>query len=171
MGQPMEVGLSLGSNLGDRLAHLREARDRISRLPATRLRAQSPAYETEPVDVEEQFRDRPFLNAVVVVETATELELFAQQLREIESDIGRVRTTDRNAPRVIDVDVIYAGMAAIRGESLSVPHPRWAERRFVVQPLADVRPDLRIEGQTRSVCELLLALPQQPNVVLFCRDW
>jgi len=73
--------------------------------------------------------------------------------------MGRIRTEDRNAPRVIDIDILYAGSVKRTDGNLDLPHPRWAQRRFVVQPLADVRPFLRLPGETRTVSDILKTLP------------
>ncbi len=167
----MEFGISIGSNLGDRLAHLRAARTRIVALPDMRLTACSPLYETEPVDVGPVYRDQAFLNAVLIVESAQTPEAFAAALHAIEDALGRVRGADRNAPRPIDLDVLYAGDRTSADATLTLPHPRWAERRFVVQPLADVRPDLRLPGVSGTVREILLTLPARPEVLLFTRSW
>jgi len=167
----MEVGLSLGANLGDRLACLREARDRVAGLPGTRVLASSSVYETEPVDVSASHRDKTYLNAVIVVDTDLDPGDLAVRLRRMESAMGRVRTEDRNAPRPIDLDILYTGAMRIDGPDLTVPHSRWNERRFVVQPLADVRPALCLPGEPRTVREVLLALPDTPDVVLFEATW
>lgn len=167
----MEFGLSLGSNLGDRLANLRRARDEVLAIPGVHLRAQSRVYETEPVDVDPDDRDKSFLNAVLSVETDLAPEDLAPLLHEVESRMGRRRESNRNAPRVIDLDIIYAGMRTIRSPTLCVPHPRWAERKFVVQPLSDVSPDFIAPGETRTVREILRFLPDSPRVALFAADW
>ena len=167
----MEIGLSLGSNLADRLANLRAARDRVAALRGVRIVATSAVYETEPVGVSDEFRDKPYLNAVIVIETALPLETFAQRVHAVEDELGRVRCKDRNAPRTIDIDVIYADSDLLDNGTLTVPHPRWAERRFVVQPLADVRPGLVLPRQERTVREVLLALPDEPKVVLSSAEW
>ena len=167
----MQCGFSLGSNLGDRIGNLSTARDNIVALGGIALVAQSRVYETEPVDVSDPHRDKPFLNAVIVVETARDPESLAAATREIEDSMGRRRTSDKNAPRVIDIDVLFVESRVIHTATLTVPHPRWHERRFVVQPLADVRPDLVLPGVPRSVSEILLALPASPEVLLFVEDW
>jgi len=168
----MEIGISLGSNMGDRLANLREARERISRLPGVRLTAVSPVYETEPVGVSPAYRHLRFLNAVVVAESEIEPARLLSLFRRIEEDMGRKRGADRNEPRPIDIDIIYADSLVERdGGDLNLPHPRWAERRFVVAPLADARPDLVLPGQTMSVKDILLTLPERPAVVLFSSEW
>lgn len=167
----MEFGLSLGSNLGDRLAHLVRARDAIIDLPGVASTARSHVYETEPVDVRPEYADVPFLNAVLIVWTKLAPHVLAQQVHEIEAQAGRVRTEDRNTPRPLDIDFIYADELTLDSPNLQLPHPRWAGRRFVVQPLADVRPDLVLPGQRHSVCEVLRSLPDSPKVALFAQPW
>jgi 2-amino-4-hydroxy-6-hydroxymethyldihydropteridine diphosphokinase len=166
-----EQGLSLGSNLGDRLENLRVARARIARLPDVTVVASSSVYETEPVGVRPEYHDRPFLNAVVVVASAADPRALARELHAIEDAMGRRRSEDRNAPRVIDIDVIYVDNARIDEAELVVPHERWFERRFVVQPLCDLRPNLVIPGQAGTVRDVLLSLSQSSEVVEFATDW
>ena len=168
---PTEYGLSLGSNLGDRLANLRRARTALGALPETTIVAASGVYQSEPVDVAPAFRNMPFLNAVLIVSSGLGPPVFARHVHGIEKRLGRRRTDDRNAPRPIDVDLIYAGELCLRGAELTLPHPRWHTRRFVVQPLADVRPDLVLHGQTLAVKDILLSLPASPRVVLYSEDW
>jgi 2-amino-4-hydroxy-6-hydroxymethyldihydropteridine diphosphokinase len=162
----VEIGLSLGSNLDQRLEHLREATRRITLLPGTHLLAKAPIYETEPVDVKEEYRHLEYLNTVIIIESTMDLDAFSSAIHKIEADMGRVRTDDRNAPRVIDIDVLYADNVERNDGVLNLPHPKWAHRRFVLQPLADVRPFLHLPGEPRPVSELLKALPPA-NIKLF----
>ncbi len=167
----MEFGISLGSNLGDRLGFFTRARQEIEALDGVSISARSSAYETEPVEVTEAHADKTFLNAVLVIATSADPETLAASLHDIEDRLGRVRTGDRNAPRPIDLDVLYVDGQRIDSDTLTVPHPRWNERRFVVQPLADVRPELMLPGDARTVSEILLSLPVEPKVVLFSEEW
>jgi 2-amino-4-hydroxy-6-hydroxymethyldihydropteridine diphosphokinase len=140
--------LSLGSNIGDREANLRAA---IDRLRPARV---SPIYETEPVDFTEQAW---FLNAAAEIQT----DLMPRQLlaltQRIERELGRVRTVAKG-PRTIDIDILLFGSTVMRTKELEIPHPRMTERRFVLQPLADLAPDLRHPETHRSVREMLGAL-------------
>jgi 2-amino-4-hydroxy-6-hydroxymethyldihydropteridine diphosphokinase len=150
------VYLSLGSNLGDREANLRAA---IHALPAAGVKVArvSPVYETEPVDYTAQAW---FLNLVVEAETELfPLQLLARTAR-IERALKRVRTVAKG-PRTIDIDILLYGSAEVRTEKLQIPHPRMAERRFVLQPLADLSPDLRHPVLQKSVRELLAGAPAQ----------
>lgn len=167
----LEYGLGLGSNRGDRLANLRHARERIRRIEGVRILAASPVYETDPVDVSPAFRDSLFLNACLVVDYPGEPIELARRLHAIEDAMGRRRTADRNAPRVIDIDLLYAGDTLLESGELSLPHPRWHARRFVVKPLADIRPDLRLPGSTRTLRELDRALPDSPSVHRHAENW
>jgi 2-amino-4-hydroxy-6-hydroxymethyldihydropteridine diphosphokinase len=167
----MEAALSLGANMGDRLAQLKAARDRLAALPDTELAACSGVYETEPVDVRPEYADKAFLNAVLVLRTELPPEALLDAVQRIETELGRVRTADRNAPRPIDIDVLYVDGERRADARLDLPHPRWARRRFVVQPLADVRPERVLPGEGRSVRAVLAALPERPAVRAFARAW
>ena len=150
------VYLGLGSNLGDRRGNL------IRALAALEFRAveivrQSSIYETAPMMVE----DQPwFLNQVVEVRTS----LFPRQLlhrgQEIELELGRKRTV-AYGPRVIDIDILLYGRTVIETDELTIPHPRMTERRFVLEPLAELAPRLRHPVSKRSIAELLAATMAQ----------
>ncbi len=169
----MESGFSLGSNLGDRRAALAAARDALRATPGARLLAQSPIYETTPVGVRPEYRDLAFYNAVVLVESDRDAAAWLQRVETVERALGRVRGPDRFAPRPIDIDLLYCGDACIDSGGLVVPHPRWAERRFVVQPLADVRPDLVLPGAARTVREVLdgLAGDEAARIAVAADAW
>jgi 2-amino-4-hydroxy-6-hydroxymethyldihydropteridine diphosphokinase len=159
------VGIALGSNLGDRLANLQAAREalrEINTLGATFL--QAATYQTEPLHCPP---DSPFFyNSVVdLAYEGTPFELLGLT-QSIEIKLGRIVHHQRNAPRIIDVDLLYFGDQIIDTETLVLPHPRIAERRFVLQPLADIRPDLILPGSTRSISRLLETLSsQEPSLV------
>ena len=104
----MEVGISLGSNLGDRLDNLEQARAGLAGLHRGEVVACSRAYETEPVGVKAEYADLRYLNAVVILTTQAPLEVFARRIRVLETTLGRTRTEDRYAPRTVDLDIIYA---------------------------------------------------------------
>lgn len=161
----IEVGLSLGSNMGDRLSHLREAVKAIRAIPFASVTVLSAIYETEPVGVKPEYRDMPYLNAVLLLETHLPLQTLSHAIHAIETQLGRIRQDDRFAPRTIDIDILYAGNLVSTDIALTVPHPRWTKRRFVLQPLADIRPELRIPGSTRTVAAHLADLPQGSEAV------
>lgn len=168
---PLEYGISLGCNLGDRMANMQAARDRLKHDPDFTFLAQSALYDTEPVGVSQPYHDLTFLNAVIIVKARIAPHSLLHHLRAIEHDMGRQRGDDRNAPRPIDLDILYAGDIAVTSPDLTVPHPRWQERRFVVQPLADVRPQHVLPDDPRCVADVLSALPPEPKVILFAEEW
>jgi 2-amino-4-hydroxy-6-hydroxymethyldihydropteridine diphosphokinase len=167
----LEYGISMGSNLGDRLLNMQTARDRLRHDPDFTMVAQSPLYDSEPVDVAAAYQSLTYLNAVLIIETEMAPYSLMQHLHEIEHEMGRERSIDRNAPRPIDLDILYAGDIAASLPDLTLPHPRWQERRFVVQPLADVRPDRVLPDDPRGVAVILSTLPPEPKVVLFAQEW
>ncbi|TAN38254.1 MAG: 2-amino-4-hydroxy-6-hydroxymethyldihydropteridine diphosphokinase [Verrucomicrobia bacterium] len=166
-----EAGLSLGSNLGDRLANLRAARQCISALPGVRLVTSAPIYETEPVGVKPEYRHLAFLNTVLIVTGDFPPAAWRRLTAQIEDDLGRVRSDDKFAPRTLDIDVLYVGDLCCDDGGVIIPHPRWAGRRFVLQPLADVRPDLVLPGAKQTVFQTLESLPPDEVVTLFSTAW
>jgi 2-amino-4-hydroxy-6-hydroxymethyldihydropteridine diphosphokinase len=157
--------------VGDRLDHLRRAARRIAALPGVRIVAVAPVYETEPVGARPEYAGLSFLNTVLILDALDALDALSDAIHRIEADLGRRREADRNAPRTIDIDVLYAGDTCRADGKLDLPHPRWAERRFVVQPLADVRPDLVLPGANRTVAEQLAGLVDDKKVVCFAAEW
>jgi len=136
-GRRRRALLGLGSNLGDRRAHLRRA---VATLRAAGdLRAVSPLYETEPVGGPPG--QDPYLNVVVALDTADSPRRLLERCRELEQEAGRVRTV-RHGPRTLDADVLLVEGETVAEEDLEVPHPRMWERRFVLAPLHDLAPEL-----------------------------
>ena len=134
--------LGLGSNLGDRVAHLRAA---VASLPD--LVATSSVYETAPVGGPAE--QGPYLNLVAELHTARTPRQLLEVCRALERDAGRVREV-RWGPRTLDVDVLLVEGIDVDEPDLQVPHPRMAERRFVLAPLADLAPDLVTPAQLAS---------------------
>lgn len=166
----LPVGLALGSNLGDRQSHLRAAHDFLATMHAgTEPPAVSALYETDPVDCPPG--SAPFLNAVVEILTSLPPEDLLARIGAFERQLGRKVLRERNAPRPIDIDILYAGNRTICSAKLVVPHPRLTQRRFVLQPLADIRPDLVLPGETRCVADLLAFLPPVPAVRPAAFSW
>ncbi len=167
----MEIGLSLGANMEDRLAYLVQAKQQILALPGVNLAAQSPVYETEPVDVPAEFQHCSFLNSVLIIKTLISIHQLMRMFMFIEQKIGRIPSSVPNTPRHVDIDIIYADQLRIEEDHIIIPHPRWALRRFVVQPLSDVRPELQIPGQSATVSSVLAQLQDSSQVVLFTKTW
>ncbi len=130
--------LGLGSNLGDRLGYLQLAVDGLAAAPGVRLVAVSPVYETAPVGGPEQ---PDYLNAVAEVETTLSARELLALANAIEAEGERVRK-ERWGPRTLDVDVLLVGDERHDTPELTVPHPRMADRAFVLAPLADLAPEL-----------------------------
>lgn len=133
----MEYIISVGTNLGDRKANIDNAIEAINLLPYTDVIAQSAIYETEPVGYARQDN---FYNIVLKVESIFEPGEMLGACLGIESGFGRVRTV-RFGPRVLDLDIIFAEDMKIESRNLIVPHPRYKERRFVLEPMLDLFPD------------------------------
>ncbi len=152
------AGISLGSNLCNRRANLRAAVDQLRKIASSgELFLEAPVYETEPVDC--PAGSQAFLNSVVEIGFNGDAFELLRLTRQIEADLGRQALRERNAPRPIDLDLLYFGDRIIDSELLVLPHPRLCQRRFVLQPLADIRPDLVLPGMTQSIGELLAMLP------------
>ena len=166
----MRVAVALGSNLGDRLDNLRAARKEIVDLTDARPPVLSSAiYETDPVDCERGAQK--FLNAVVVFEYEGDPVNLWKQLAAIEVALGRPPNHPRNVSRKIDIDLLYFGDTKIDMKELQLPHPRMHLRKFVLQPLADIRPDLILPTERKTVRELLAQFDDTCNVVRLTNEW
>jgi 2-amino-4-hydroxy-6-hydroxymethyldihydropteridine diphosphokinase len=153
------VYLSLGSNLGDREANLRAAIERLAALGE--VVAVSSFYETEPVE----FARQPwFLNCAVAVQTEKMPKQFLAALLGIEKAMGRQRTQPKG-PRVIDLDILLFGTSIVDTAGLTIPHPALHQRRFVLEPLAEIAPEQRHPVFKRTIRELRDALPAGPPAV------
>ncbi len=167
----LEVGLSLGSNLGDRVATLARAKKLIATIDGVKIVSASSLYETEPVGVRQEFQHMKFINAVLILKTRLPVAALHSKLADIEHELGRVRLDDKYAPRALDIDVLYAGEIVSDETQLMLPHPRWAQRRFVLQPLTEVRGNLILPGANKTVRELLAELPPGEGVKIFPGSW
>lgn len=153
------VYLSLGSNLGDRQANLRNAIGRL--LELGNVVEVSSYYETEPVG----FTDQPwFLNCAVAVQTELIPREFLAGIQAIEKSMGRQRTQPKG-PRTIDIDILLFGAQTINTPTLTVPHPSMAERRFVLEPLAEIAPEVMHPKLRKTLRTLRDALPKSGGQV------
>lgn len=166
-----KAAIALGSNidspapLGDRASHLAAARLAIGALPGTTLLASSREFETAPVvaDGSDPAAQGPYLNAAVTVETSLSPLALLNRLLEIERTRGRDRTQEeRWGPRTLDLDLILYGDRVVNEPGLQLPHPRMHERRFVLEPLAEVAGEWKVAGREATVSDLLIALRGTP---------
>jgi 2-amino-4-hydroxy-6-hydroxymethyldihydropteridine diphosphokinase len=161
-----DVYIGLGSNLGDKVANLREALRLLAAThgSAVTLLAVSSLYRTEPVGNLEQDW---FLNAAAKIKTKLSPRGLLNRLLAIERELGRVRTV-RNGPRIIDLDILLWDHRIVKEDDLVIPHPRMHERLFVLDPLAELAPDLRhpILRQTVAECRAELALESQDEAAV-----
>jgi 2-amino-4-hydroxy-6-hydroxymethyldihydropteridine diphosphokinase len=161
MTEPVVVYLGLGSNMGNRQDNLDKALDFLSQ--RLRIGKVSSVYDTEPVGNPNQPR---FLNLVCQAYTTLAPAGLLTLAKGIESKLGRV-ISQSNAPRPIDIDILLYGDQVIKTPELVIPHPRLAERAFVLVPLAEIAPDLRHPVMGKTVNELLQRLPQTQGVLKF----
>lgn len=142
------VYLALGSNVGNRAAHLKAA---IAALPPQmEVKARSQVYETPPWGYADQEK---FLNQVIMVKTYLSPEALIKHLKRLELALGR-ETTFQNGPRVIDIDILFYDDLVYESPTLVVPHPRLHERGFVLMPLMDIAPDLVHPVKQQSIRQL-----------------
>jgi len=145
--------VALGSNLGNPRQQLLDAMEALANLPDTRLLQRSRLYRTPPWGMLEQ---PPFINAAVELDTALSPHALLDAMLAIEQRAGRVRA-ERNGPRTLDLDLLHVDGVQLADSRLTLPHPRMAERAFVLLPLHDIAPTLQLPGQA-TVAELLARL-------------
>ncbi len=166
----MRAGIALGSNLGDRLATMEAARRKVERLAGIEPRfLASAVYETEPVDCGPDAG--AFYNAVVEIGYAADAFALLRALRRIEAALGREPRHARNESRTLDLDLLYCGDLVLATPELELPHPRMTTRRFVLEPLAEIRPELVLPGEVESVSDLLAQLPDRSPLVRVTSEW
>lgn len=158
---PHQVFIGIGSNLGDRKANCREARDRLAELPNTRVVAASSYYESEPHGDAKTW----FVNAVVQIETEYSPAELLKQTKKIEEAMGRKRVKGKRwGSRVIDLDILLFNNEILKKRNLKLPHPRLPERRFVLAPLAELAPQLIHPQLNVSISELLATVQDNKGI-------
>jgi 2-amino-4-hydroxy-6-hydroxymethyldihydropteridine diphosphokinase len=158
------VYLSLGSNVGDREGNLHTAVDRLRALGE--VVAVSSFYETEPVE----FTAQPwFLNCAVKLDTEKMPKQLLAGILEIEQQLGRRRGQDKG-PRIIDIDILLFGNSIVEDSGLTIPHPAMHERRFVLEPLTEIAPDVRHPVFKQTIRQLRDALPPGQAVRKMSKD-
>lgn len=146
-----KVYISVGSNLGNRESYLERAKSLIAKLPKTRFIRSSTIHETEPVGGPPQGK---YLNAVWEIETGLPARELKSELKKIEEKLGR-KPSFQNAPREIDLDLIFFGQQIVEEADLKIPHPRLYERTFVLKPLCELAPDWIHPKMKKTIRELL----------------
>lgn len=163
-------GIALGTNQGDRQENLEAGVTHLlARIPDARFLVGSALYETDPVDCAPG--TQAFLNSVIEIEAAISPRELHGHLVAVEALMGRPLERERNAPRTLDLDLLYAGDYQSNDPVLTVPHPRLHQRRFVLQPLAEIRPHLILPGMILTVGEILAALADDPLSVRSAGTW
>jgi 2-amino-4-hydroxy-6-hydroxymethyldihydropteridine diphosphokinase len=166
----MRVGVALGSNIGDRTENLRSARSAIFSLPkVTGPFLASSVYETAPIDCESGAGE--FLNAVIEFGYEGDPRELMTEFGKIEASLGRPSRHARNESRTIDVDLLYADEMQVHDRYLEIPHPRMSARLFVMQPLAEIRPELILPGQQKSAAEIVATLQKSDTVLALTNEW
>ncbi|MEZ4701372.1 MAG: 2-amino-4-hydroxy-6-hydroxymethyldihydropteridine diphosphokinase [Rhodothermales bacterium] len=164
MAEPVATAyIALGSNLGDRLEMLRFAIRRLVDHPLICVTGGSPVFESPAMTLSGGESQPDYLNAVIRICTPMEPDEVLALLLDIEREAGRVRNGTRWAPRPLDLDVLSFGDQVVRSDALTLPHPRLAERRFVLEPWARIAPDYVVPGPTPARVDALLAQCEDPG--------
>jgi len=147
------IYLSLGSNIGDRYSNLREAVSRLKKSGALEICAVSPVYETEPLYNSDQ---KKFLNSVIESMTIGSPEDLLAVCMQIEREMKREALSEKNGPRIIDIDIVFFDDTVMQTENLTIPHESYSERKFVLVPLCDLAPGFTCPVSGDPVSEILV---------------
>lgn len=158
-----KVFLGLGSNMGDRLNIIEEAKNRIIE-SIGKIIISSSVYQTEPWGFESK---NEFLNIVICVETELAPSGLLGRILMIESQLGRLRCEKQYSSRNIDIDILLYNSEIVNKEALKIPHPGMSDRRFVLVPLAEIAPDLIHPVLRESIKSLLISCPDKSSVVIY----
>jgi len=160
MTEPVTAYIGIGSNMGERESYCEEAVRLVSRFPDTSIDVISSLYETAPVERTDQDW---FINCVAAVRTTLSPRDLLRACQEVEQFLGRKRSV-RFGPRTIDMDILYYADRIIQEPGLTIPHPRAHERRFVLEPLAEIAPELEHPVVRKTVLQILKELPADQEV-------
>ncbi|OIO38443.1 MAG: 2-amino-4-hydroxy-6-hydroxymethyldihydropteridine diphosphokinase [Candidatus Omnitrophica bacterium CG1_02_49_10] len=147
------VYIGIGSNMGDRKANIDKAMGLLKEIAETEVVSASALYKSLPVGGPPDQGD--FLNGAVLIKTSINPLELLNKLKYIEHRLGRPKNAERNAPRTIDLDILLYNDLVVKGENIQIPHPRLAERRFVLEPLCEISPDLLHPESKKTVRQLL----------------
>jgi 2-amino-4-hydroxy-6-hydroxymethyldihydropteridine diphosphokinase len=160
MTEPVTAYIGTGSNMGDREAYCEEAVRLVSRFPATSIIRVSSLYETAPMERTDQDW---FINCVTAVRTTLSPHELLRACQEVEQLLGRKRSV-RFGPRTIDMDILFYGDRIIQEPGLTIPHPRAHERRFVLEPMAEIAPELTHPALRKTVVQILKELQNHQEI-------
>ncbi len=160
-----EALIAIGSNVGDRCSYLKQAVDNIQSLGDVKQVA--PLYETSAYGLTDQ---PDFLNSVILLRTSVKPKTLLHKLKSIEVTVGR-KERIRWGPREIDLDIIFYDDKILRTVDLSIPHPDFQNRRFVLEPLADIAPEWKSPIDGKTVLELLNNCADKTIIELVEKDW
>jgi 2-amino-4-hydroxy-6-hydroxymethyldihydropteridine diphosphokinase len=144
--EPVSAYVAVGANLGDAVASVQKALHDLGNLPQTLVSAVSGLYRSAPYQAE----GPAFINAVAHIQTRLNAPDLLQALQAMEQEAGRVRS-HQNAPRTLDLDILFYGSAQLQSDKLTIPHPRWLERAFVLLPLQEVAPHKVVQVMLHAV--------------------
>lgn len=153
--------IGLGANLGEPRRAVEDATERLSRLEDTRILARARIYRSKPIGPRPQAE---YFNTAVEIETALPPFDLLSSLKQVEREMGR-KEGPRWGPRIIDLDILLYASLQLRTDVLVIPHPELERRRFVLQPLSDLAPELVVPGKGRTIRSLLEALRDDPSSV------
>lgn len=154
--------IGIGSNLGNKKENYQEARERITKLPKTKIVRESSLYESEPLGDAKEW----YVNGVILIETELKAELLLQKFKNIERAMGRKKVRKRWGARIIDLDILLFDNMILEKKNLKIPHPEMQHRKFVLVPLCEIAPQVVHPVLAMSISELLIHVKDEKRVSL-----